>query len=386
MIYVDLRESVPSKYGKFHGGGNYSKRSVQLLKNTYDSLTIFIPTDFEPSSKKDKELLLDKKVTLIRVNSENEILLAEKNAILFIPLLPTKKFGIIDTIKKNNPNAKIFLTIHGTRYADSKYDPYDRYYYHGIKYTFYFLITYLSRFVGKIVYKKTFKTQIPKYDKIFTVSNDSLQKIVAMSQPKYIKPFYQGSNNFNEDPVQKTQKENFILFVNANRPEKNFLRTLEAFLQFKKQDTSNIKLYVTGIDDRTQDALLRYKKLDTKSLKQWVTFSDYLSDNDYNALFEKCKFLLYTSKTEGFGLPLLEACSKECSILSSWITATPEVLGSAVNYVNPYDVNSIADGINKMVNHSNLNQVAENIKQRKELCKKFIAQNDKEFVQEFKLI
>jgi glycosyltransferase involved in cell wall biosynthesis len=383
MIYIDFRECIPSKYGKFHGGGNYGKRYLRILKEHFTQLTVFIPTDFEPTTDEDKDLLVHANIQLVKIETSNDIKMEQDNAILFIPLLPTRRFNIINIIKKNNPSAKVFLTIHGTRYLDSIYDRYDKYYQHGLKYHAYAIITCISRFIGKMVYKHNFKTQIPKYDKIFTVSNDSLQKIVAMAKPQYIKPFYQGSNNFSNNEYDISKKENYILFVNANRKEKNFLRTLEAFLAFKKHDTSELKLYVTGMNDTVLKDLLRYKKIDTQLMQKDVTFFDYVSFNEYNNLFEKCKFLLYTSKTEGFGLPLLEACSKGCLILSSWITATPEVLGSSLLYVNPYDTQSIENGIRQMITLSNNPDNYTAISQRKAVCASLIALNDTDFVREF---
>jgi len=204
-----------------------------------------------------------------------------------------------------------------------------------------------------------------------------------MAKPQYIKPFYQGSNNFSTAEYDISKKENYILFVNANRKEKNFLRTLEAFLAFKKHDTSNLKLYVTGMNNTVLKNLLRYKKIDAHLMQKHVTFFDYISFSEYNSLFEKCKFLLYTSKTEGFGLPLLEACSKGCLILSSWITATPEVLGSSLVYVNPYDIDSIKNGICTMVKLCNNPDNYATISKRKSVCAALIALNDTDFVKEF---
>lgn len=45
-------------------------------------------------------------------------------------------------------------------------------------------------------------------------------------------------------------------------------------------------------------------------------------------------FLLHPSKSEGYGLPLLDAMEKGRPVVASFITSVPEVLGTAGYYVN----------------------------------------------------
>ena len=57
---------------------------------------------------------------------------------------------------------------------------------------------------------------------------------------------------------------------------------------------------------------------------------------------------------EGFGIPLVEAMKGDCPILSGNLTSLPEVAGDAAIYCDPFDVNSIKEGLKKLDNDENL--------------------------------
>jgi glycosyltransferase involved in cell wall biosynthesis len=63
----------------------------------------------------------------------------------------------------------------------------------------------------------------------------------------------------------------------------------------------------------------------------------YVSDDDLAALFEGALCLVFPSKTEGFGIPPLEAMARGCPVISSNAASLTEVGGNAVSYVDPDD-------------------------------------------------
>ena len=62
-------------------------------------------------------------------------------------------------------------------------------------------------------------------------------------------------------------------------------------------------------------------------------------------LYRNATALVYPSKYEGFGLPILEAMSLNCPVLCSNGSSLPEVGGDAVLYFNPNDTESILNSI-----------------------------------------
>jgi glycosyltransferase involved in cell wall biosynthesis len=63
----------------------------------------------------------------------------------------------------------------------------------------------------------------------------------------------------------------------------------------------------------------------------------YVGDDDLAALYKRALCLVFPSKTEGFGIPLLEAMAWNCPVISSTAASLIEVGGDAVIYVAPGD-------------------------------------------------
>ncbi len=71
----------------------------------------------------------------------------------------------------------------------------------------------------------------------------------------------------------------------------------------------------------------------------------YLSVADRWKVLAHARTLLYPSLYEGFGFPPLEAMRLGVPVLASHVTSLPEVLGDAPLYVDPWDPQDIARGL-----------------------------------------
>jgi glycosyltransferase involved in cell wall biosynthesis len=68
-----------------------------------------------------------------------------------------------------------------------------------------------------------------------------------------------------------------------------------------------------------------------------IHHAGYVGDDELAALYENALCLAFPSKTEGFGIPPLEAMTKGCPVISSNAASLVEVGGDAVIYVDPDD-------------------------------------------------
>lgn len=381
-IYIDFTHSLPIKGAKYHGGGNYTKRLLNLISqvpNLKKNVIVLWPKGYSANSKEEESIRNSDKLLIQEVEQVNENVDFRDKSVLFFPLLNLRDWKIAKIIKKKYPNIKIYITIHGLRLLDLKADKYDSFYYNKKGFKFYAPIEHL---IKSVLYKKIVKDSLPYFDKIFTVSNYSLQQIVKMGNVNFINHYYQGIILENR-PIKIKIKNDYILFVGANRAEKNFIRALEAFCNYKKRKQNEVFLYVTGVDENMKNKIFRnYDSEIKKIMNSWVKFFDYVETDYLNDLYKQCIFFLYTSKSEGFGLPVMEAILNRRPVVASYITSIPEVAGSAVYYVNPYNVESIEKGIAYMSDPVNLNRYEKMVQKRVLNMKERVEIDQEAFIEE----
>jgi glycosyltransferase involved in cell wall biosynthesis len=76
-----------------------------------------------------------------------------------------------------------------------------------------------------------------------------------------------------------------------------------------------------------------------------VTWLGEVSDEKLARLYRGARCLVYASLYEGFGIPVAEALACGCPIVTSRDAPMAEIAGDDAVYVDPYDVDSIRDGI-----------------------------------------
>jgi len=136
----------------------------------------------------------------------------------------------------------------------------------------------------------------------------------------------------------------YIIFVGALHPRKNLVRLLKAFDQFKKATKAETKLLIVG------ENLWRSKKLNVPEIQfqKDVVFTGHQPIEKLAQLVAAAKFMAFVSYFEGFGIPIVEAMQAGCPVLSGDKTSLPEVAGDAAVYCDPFDVNSIAKGLQEL--------------------------------------
>ncbi|MCK9328989.1 MAG: glycosyltransferase [Candidatus Cloacimonetes bacterium] len=343
-IYVDFTWMGMNRHKMIHGGGNYAKKITLLLQEKTEnfSLNILWHEEHKAVGTDEEKIFNHSKSKVIKIKESLIEYYFPDDAVIFIPLLSVGEFKILKTLKDKNPNLKIYLTIHGLRPLDlfvEKYSNADL----AIK-NFLFLDCFKDK-IKKMAYKYYLRKYLGYCDKIFTVSNYSLQQIVKYVSAKNISFYYQDIL-FDDQDVKIEFNEKFILFVSGDRMEKNYLRTLKAFCQFKQFNPNDFFLYTTGMDEKKEKEIRKYfTKRDLVIIDKWVKHFDYVEKSVLFDMFKQCSFLLFTSKSEGYGLPVLEALYRGKPVLASYITSIPEVAGPALHYVDPYSIESIVSGL-----------------------------------------
>jgi glycosyltransferase involved in cell wall biosynthesis len=141
----------------------------------------------------------------------------------------------------------------------------------------------------------------------------------------------------------------YILTVGSIQPRKNIPRLINAYSTLCREGRLERlpKLVVVGkrgwLYGETVAAATN------SSIKDQIIFTGYVPDEDLSALYTTARCFVYPSFFEGFGLPPLEAMSCGTPTITGNRTCFPEVVGDGALLVDPFDEQSILQGIVKVL-------------------------------------
>lgn len=118
----------------------------------------------------------------------------------------------------------------------------------------------------------------------------------------------------------------------------------------KRLCTVALKLVIIG-SNRYVDGILR-PMVNDLGLNEKVVFVGRVSDAGLNTLYRHAMALLFMSKYEGFGLPVLEAMAVGCPVVGSNVASLPEVIGIGGVQIDPEDDFQLSELMNRISSDS----------------------------------
>jgi glycosyltransferase involved in cell wall biosynthesis len=131
----------------------------------------------------------------------------------------------------------------------------------------------------------------------------------------------------------------YVLSVGALSERKNLRRLLEAWKRAQPTDATLLLVGRGGLAFSTMTGLAE--------LPPRAMHVPHVDDETLIALYGGASAFLYPSVYEGFGLPILEAMAAGAPVITSNVTAMPEVAGGAALLVDPFDVDDIARAVGR---------------------------------------
>lgn len=176
---------------------------------------------------------------------------------------------------------------------------------------------------------------VRRADLILTLSESArtdIERVLGIPASK-IRVSYLGGPPLDPAP---SSKQPYFLFVGGTEKRKNLGAVLEAF-----ESVDGHELRVVGAntaspvhDERREQSGVR-----------WLGFVD---EEELVELYRHATALVFPSRYEGFGLPILEAMARRTPVIASNASSIPEVARGAAILVDPDDIGGLRDAMRRV--------------------------------------
>lgn len=207
-----------------------------------------------------------------------------------------------------------------------------------------------------------FKKSASKAQHIITISQFSAQEVskafeiplhnitaIPLAAPK--------APSLTPAQIHQTLQENklapgFFLFIGTIQPRKNLARILEAFLRLPEKDQYRHPLVIVGRDGWRSESVIH--RISEPRLEGRVIWLKHMGDDAKQALLQSALCLVFPSRYEGFGLPVLEGFAAGLPVITSNTTSLPEVAGEAALLVDPDSTDALHAAMQQMMDDEKL--------------------------------
>ena len=141
----------------------------------------------------------------------------------------------------------------------------------------------------------------------------------------------------------------YFLSLCTLEPRKNLPHLLHCFHRLLRQERPpEVQLVLVGATGWKADPILDLLQ-EHPDLRTRVVLAGYVPDTDLAALYSGARAFVYPSLYEGFGLPVLEAMQCGTPVITSDVSALPEVVGDAGLVVSPTDADALSAALLRLV-------------------------------------
>jgi len=147
----------------------------------------------------------------------------------------------------------------------------------------------------------------------------------------------------------------YLLYYGSTRPNKNLPNLVRAFARLINTPDGgmdDLKLVLVVNRDRFFREVLRI--INSRKIQGRVLVTGQLDPAEQQAVLAGALAFVFPTKYEGFGFPPLEALRAGVPVLAGRSGSLPEVLEDAAHFVDPDDVDDIADGMKRLVEDDKL--------------------------------
>jgi glycosyltransferase involved in cell wall biosynthesis len=148
----------------------------------------------------------------------------------------------------------------------------------------------------------------------------------------------------------------YLLSLGGLEPRKNLPNLVRAFARLPSDERPTLVLAGGSVEwnPEGRDALHATLRELPPGVRDGVVLTGYVGEQDKVALLGGAEALVYPSLYEGFGLPVLEAMACGTPVVTSDVSALPEIAGDAALLVDPRDPEAIASAMTRILGEVDL--------------------------------
>lgn len=209
--------------------------------------------------------------------------------------------------------------------------------------------------IDRLIYDYKFRRAAETATRIIAVSEATRRDIISSYgiSPDKIDVVYQGCDArflrsvTDEDMAAVRRKyalpERYIISVGTIEPRKNQMLTLAALPQLPR----DVKAVIVGRATPYIDELTRFVR--ANRLSDRVVFVHDAPFDDLPPLYAAATVAAYTSRMEGFGIPVIEAINCGTPVVACTGTCLEEAGGPGALYVHPDDAEEMASAVCRLL-------------------------------------
>lgn len=206
-----------------------------------------------------------------------------------------------------------------------------------------------------------------KADRVIVISQSTKRDVIELLNvdPDKIDVIYLGNSIVSPPSKYQAFVDDgpYLLFVGNRGHYKNFFGLLSAIHTILKDCKLRLVCAGGGQFTEVENAFIHSLKVEK------LVEHKYINDDILANLYRGAVAFIFPSYYEGFGIPILEAFACNCPCIVSNSSSLPEVAGEAALYMDPTDLNSMANAVMTMINNYSLREAF--IKKGKEQLAKF---------------
>jgi len=209
-------------------------------------------------------------------------------------------------------NCRYIVTLHDVLFNDFPED-------------FSFFYSWSRKFLfGKSIKEAHIKTTVSEYSQgrianYYNIPTEQIH-IIPNGANTSLAKFYTSKKESARMLKKKYGIEQFILYVSRVEHRKNHSLLLEKYLKLKLYERNISLVFIGKASVKVSGLLALISELSAEQKKFFYWFQQ-VSQEDLSTFYTSCKVFVYPSKSEGFGMPPLEAAICKAPVLCSSATA-----------------------------------------------------------------